>query len=145
MMVRGMGAASTAGTVGGAPLNPACYSSSLADVWTCLSSRAADWYTQMEYGAIPQPVGVQPPGAPVTQEQMTVPGAFTPADAIAGSVVNTTAAQDALIAAAQSAGTYNPAGNLPVNASGQVNASALLNWAPWLIGGGVALFLLAKR
>jgi hypothetical protein len=88
---------------------------------------------------------VQPPGAPVTQDQMTVPGAFTPADAISGSMTNTAAAQDALIAAAQSAGTYNPAGNLPVNASGQVNASALMSWLPWMIGGGVALFLLAKR
>jgi hypothetical protein len=86
-----------------------------------LSSGAAGFYEQAQYGRIPRPQDLPPPPvavAPETREQLLE---WAPEDVAAAAPDRWEAwkaAQRAAIAAAERSGEYNPAGNLPVTASG---------------------------
>ena len=100
---------------------------------------AADIYSRIEYGTIPGPTLPAAPAAPQTQAEMTTPGAWTPDQAAAPTLPQTAADTQAAIKAAQAAGTYNPSGNLPINASGTVN------WAVVAVVAAVAFVVLKVK
>ena len=128
----------------GALPNPEClrYGTGAERPWWCGPSElVSDIYCWFQYGSTPAPSMPATPSAPATVEAMTVPGAFTPADAAAGATPQQTAllTQQA-IRDAEASGTYNPAGLLPVNASGEVNWVSLA-----LVGAAVIGALLLTR
>lgn len=112
--------------------------------WSCLNSNLADQYSAIQYGAIPAASGVQPPGVPVLNPDGTI-AAPTAQDAldqsIAAGQAATISTQQAAINAAIAGGSYNPAGNLPVNASG-LNTSFVPGVGTLLLVGGGLLLLL---
>jgi hypothetical protein len=113
--------------------------------WDALTSALAALYERMQYGGIPRVQTAPTPAAPQTQEQLTVPDAWTTDDSIASSFEAWKKQYDDSVQAAEDSGTYNPDGNLPLDASGNLNfsASALVWWAA--IGGIVALLWLTRR
>lgn len=91
-------------------------------------------YSYVEYGKIPAPKPMPPPIAPKTEEQMTVPGAWTP-EMSTPDLQAWIAEQQAQIKAAEAAGTYNPAGNTPLP-----NAITWDKYKWWFIGGAALLY-----
>lgn len=86
-----------------------------------LGSGAAGWYERIQYGKIPRPADLPaPPVAPAPQTAAQLAGDWWP-EAAAVSPEQWEAwkaSQRAAIVAAEQSGEYNPAGNLPVTASG---------------------------
>lgn len=91
-------------------------------------------YQYLEYGTVPKPTPIPPPVAPKTQEQMTVPGAWTP-EMTNPDIQAWIAAQQAAIKAAEDKGTYNPEGNTPLP-----SATTWDKYKWWFIGGAAALY-----
>lgn len=114
-------------TASGTTQTSACastYNIFSSQFWDCLGAnlqgQIAGVYGQAQYGSIPAPVAIQPPGTVAIDSSGLITA--TTADQIAqqqaqGSIDATIAAQNAAIAAGITSGAYTPSGNLPVTAT----------------------------
>ena len=94
-----------------------------------VSSILADWVAYLKYGTVPNAPAIVPSqAAPQTTTQLTTPGAWTPEDAAAQGLANSQAAQTALIAQAESSGSYDSSGNYIIP---DLNAITGLASIPW--------------
>lgn len=100
--------------------------------------------SQIQYGTIPQVVAPPPPHAPATLLQDTLPGAFTPDQALLRPGEAGEPTRQAIVAA-ESSGAYVPAGNFP----GLFDPAAWLKenavFVALVAGGGLLLFSLLPR